>query len=207
MTKIAKQLLAVLILWQFAAGANAALVHADWQSTNDQLITVDTQSGLQWLSFSQTAIGHQQIRDQLATTYSGFRFATTQELLNLFTTYVPGLAPSGFMFGNDDTISSDLQFVMDSLNYNDDNMRFVNTCSHPSGCDPLGLGAGEGLSRNILFTDRSDSSFAVWFGDDADFVDTQALVRVPDPTTGQLFLVGTVIMLIISRAGRSRRTH
>jgi hypothetical protein len=111
------------------------------------------------------------------------------------------------MFGNDDVISSDLQFVMDNLDYDDDGMRFVNTCAHASGCDPIGLGAGEGLSRNILFTDRNDSSFAVWFGDDADFVGTQALVRVPDPTTGQLLLVGMAIMLVISCAGRLRREH
>jgi hypothetical protein len=172
------------------AHAQATLIHEDWHEAGDNLITRDTIGGLEWLNFSQTAASHQTVRDGLSTTYDGFRFATTQELLGLLLNYVPGLSPSGFMFGADAAIAADLQFVFDFLGYDDDQYRFVNTCDHAFGCKPSDFGGGIGLHRHILSVDASTSSFAIWFDNDIDFTQVQALVRVPEPGPAALFLVG-----------------
>lgn len=185
-------LVAVLI---FAANANATLVFEDWKTTSDSQITRDTVSGLEWLNFSQTTVGHQAVREGLHSTYDGFRFATTQELFGLFQNYVPGLDASGFMFGSDPQIADDLQYVMDSVGFDDERYLFVNTCAFASGCDSLGSGtAGDGLSKNILRSNPTEHIFAVWFGDDADFVLTQALVRVPEPGSMTLMMFGILAL-------------
>jgi hypothetical protein len=188
--------------------ANATLVFEDWTAPSDHLVTKDTISGLEWLNFSQTTTGHQAVRAGLQGTYDGFRFATTDELLGLFLNYVPGLDPGGFMFGSDPQISSDLQFVMDFLGYDDDQFLFVNTCAHATGCDPIGFGAGEGIGRHILRSDPASTAFAVFFGDDSDFTDVQALVRIPTPGTGGLFVIALAALAAFgSRARRKTSTR
>jgi hypothetical protein len=177
-------------------------VHSDWHTSGDQLVTSDTHSGLEWLNFSQTTTGHEVVRDGLATTYAGFRFATADELFGLFASYVPGLPTNGFMFGNDATISSELQFVMDSLGYDDAIYRFVNTCEYATGCDSLGFGAGKGIHRHILLADVDTSDFGVWFNDDIDFTQVQALVRVPEPDTLSLTLLAGLTLLVMNRTRR-----
>lgn len=178
----------------FASHADATLVFEDWKADSDNLVTKDTISGLEWLNFSQATIGHQAIRNSLHDVYDGFRFATTEELLGLFLNYVPQLSPTGFMFGTDAQIAADLQTVFDSLGYDDDIYSFVNTCVYPTGCDPLGFDAGDGISRNILSADPVASSFAVWFRNDNDFAQVQALVRIPEPTTAELLALGLIGM-------------
>ena len=199
---LARSALAALIALGAATNAGATLMHSDWQSSGDQFVTVDTNSGLQWLNFSQTAIGHQAVRDELTTVYSGFRFATASELLGLFASYVPALPSNGFMFGSNAAISAELQSVMDALGYDDATYRFVNTCEHATGCDPLGFGGGDGIHRHILGADVSNSSFGVFFNDDVDFTQVQALVRVPEPGALGLALLAGLTLVGVSRLRR-----
>jgi hypothetical protein len=200
MSSIMKSALAALVLGLTATSANATLVHSDWQTAGDQLITVDTNSGLQWLNFSQTTIGHQAIRDSLSTVYEGFRFANAGELFGLFSSYVPGIPTNGFLFGNNAKTASDLQFVMDALGYDDNAYRFVNTCEHATGCDPLGFGAGEGIHRHLLVADLNTSDFNVFFNDDIDFAQVQALVKeVPEPGSLGLALLAGFMLVAVGR--------
>lgn len=70
----------------FMGYANAALVSSDWNSANDNLITSDTTSGLEWLDLSQTyGMTLATASSQFGTTFSGFRFATHAEVLGLMT--------------------------------------------------------------------------------------------------------------------------
>lgn len=202
MKGLSKRVLVALILGCAATNAGATLVHSDWQAFGDQLVTIDTNSGLQWLSFSQTTIGHQAIRDELTDLYAGFRFATANELQGLFAGYVPSLPPNGFMFGNDATIAGQLQFVMDAVGYDDATYRFVNTCEFALGCDPLDFGAGKGIHRHNLGADIATSDFAVWFNNDIDFSQVQALVRVPEPGTFGLALLAGLTFVALNRKRR-----
>lgn len=195
---------AILIL--IASQAQATLIHKDWQNAGDQLITVDSDSGLEWLNFSQTATGHDTVRADLGTLYSGFRFATSSELQNLFSEYVSGIPGSGFLFGSNAGISAQLQFVMDALGYDDDTYRFVNTCEYATGCDPLGYGAGLGIHRHILTSDVATSNFAVWFNDDIDYAQVQALVRVPEPGTLGLAFIGVLALVALGARNHRRST-
>lgn len=197
-----KKVLAALTLGFSMTTANATLVLSDWQSTGDQLITVDTHSGLEWLNFSQTAIGHQAIRDELTTVYRGFRFATANELLGLFLTYVPEIPADGFLFGSDANIANGLQLVMDAIGYDDDTYRFVNTCENATGCDPLGFGAGDGIHRHLLAADLTTTNFSVFFNNDIDFAQAQALVKVPEPGTWGLALLAGLMLLTTNRTRR-----
>lgn len=195
-----RRLLLALLLACASTNASATLMHTDWRTAGDHFVTIDTVSGLEWLSFSQTTIGHEQIRSELDTTYAGFRFATADELLGLFSTYVPVLPASGFMFGNDATIASQLQMVMDALGYDDDTFLWVNTCEFATGCDPLGFGAGNGIRRHNLSTNLTTANFQIWFNNDNTFAEIQALVRVSEPGTFVLFGVGIFALLLLSRS-------
>ena len=65
---------------------NAVLVSADLYSTDDGLITIDTDTGLEWLDFSSTnAMSYNDISAQLTTggTWDGWRYATVQEIESL----------------------------------------------------------------------------------------------------------------------------
>ena len=202
MNRVMKRVLSALILGCAATNAGATLVHSDWQSQGDQLVTVDTNSGLQWLSFSQTTTGHQAVRDELDTLYAGFRFATASELQGLFTGYVPSLPANGFLFGNNPTTAGQLQFVMDAIGYADATFRFVNTCEFALGCDPLPFGGGLGIHRHLLSADVATSDFAVFFNDDIDFAQVQALVRVPEPGTFGLALLAGLTLFAVHRSRR-----
>ena len=66
--------------------ANAALIEVDLNATGDADITRDTDSGLEWLDLDLTFA---MTLTQAATTYSGWRVATTAEYNNLFSTIFP----------------------------------------------------------------------------------------------------------------------
>jgi len=67
--------------------ANAAVISLDWQNSNDNLITRDTTSGLDWLDLSLTnGSSFNQTMTQMGTSgqFNGFRYATTNEVENLW---------------------------------------------------------------------------------------------------------------------------
>lgn len=193
-----------LVLCCAATVANANLIHEDWRSAGDSLVTVDTHSGLEWLNFSQATIGHDQIRAELTTNYSGFRFATASELLELFSYYVPDLPSNGFWFGANPSDAAALQSVIDALGFDDDTFKFINTCEYATGCDALPFGGGNGLRRHILSVDLSTSQYGVFFNDDVDFTQVQALVRVPEPGSLELTIAGLAGLLACAHKRRRR---
>ncbi|MDC1287907.1 PEP-CTERM sorting domain-containing protein [Gammaproteobacteria bacterium] len=79
-------LISLALLGLSVSSVNAALSSIDWQSSGDNLLTVDD-TGLQWLDLSQT-IGqsYNQVLAQLGPggTLSGFRYATAAEVEGLW---------------------------------------------------------------------------------------------------------------------------
>ncbi|PHR88861.1 MAG: hypothetical protein COA78_36210 [Blastopirellula sp.] len=64
----------------------AAIVAADWQSSGDNKLTVDTATGLAWLDLTETfSLSYNAVSPLLASGQSldGFRFATAQEVHTL----------------------------------------------------------------------------------------------------------------------------
>lgn len=74
----------LLCVFLFVGKANAGLISNDWLSSGDSLITTDTSASLDWLDFSETyGMSLSTASNNLATTFSGFRFATHNEVLGL----------------------------------------------------------------------------------------------------------------------------
>ncbi len=69
---------------------NAAIISADWQTAGDNLITVDTGTGLRWLDLTETnATPFSTISSQLEQggLFEGFRYATVAEVINLWSKF------------------------------------------------------------------------------------------------------------------------
>ncbi len=70
--------------------ASAALIDADWMSSNDNLITTDTVSKLSWLDITVTAgLSRDEVLTQMETggSFYGFRYATSTEVIDLWGQY------------------------------------------------------------------------------------------------------------------------
>lgn len=78
-----------LTLSLFAAGsANAELVSSDWLSEGDNLVTLDTSTGIEWLDLTQTkGMSARQVLSD--SRFEGWRLATFEELIPLFQNYLP----------------------------------------------------------------------------------------------------------------------
>jgi hypothetical protein len=88
---------------------HAALIDADWMNLNDNLLTTDTDSHLSWLDLTQTA--GMSRNDVLAATdaggmFDGFRYATADEVIDLWSQYGITLIPATRVTANslDDNI-------------------------------------------------------------------------------------------------------
>lgn len=82
---------AALLVGATSFSSQAELVHADWKSTNDNLATYDTNTGLAWLKFNST-------RDQYVSSdfssFNGWRLATESEVMALWNSMFLGGYPS-----------------------------------------------------------------------------------------------------------------
>jgi len=81
-----KKFLAALSLAIAATASHAALISTDWNTAGDNLITLDTASGLEWLDLSQTY--NQTVAAVLPQTnagglFEGFRLALASEVHGL----------------------------------------------------------------------------------------------------------------------------
>lgn len=83
-------------LWKLASitlgmalsfNVNAALMSADWQTSGDNLLTIDSISGLSWLDLSESnGMSYNEVLSQLGEggIFEGFRYATTNEVIELW---------------------------------------------------------------------------------------------------------------------------
>lgn len=77
-------LLGTLFLFFSAFNAQAELVVTDWETEGDELIVIDTDTGYKWLNLAYTAgVSIDQVSSELATTYSGWKLATYDDVLTL----------------------------------------------------------------------------------------------------------------------------
>ncbi|WP_281561620.1 PEP-CTERM sorting domain-containing protein [Thalassomonas sp. RHCl1] len=68
----------------------ASFIESDWKEAGDNLTTLDTSTGLEWLDLSQTnARSYNWVEQYLPTTFETWRFATWQEVEALIDTALP----------------------------------------------------------------------------------------------------------------------
>jgi len=100
---------AVTFLTLSSASVSAALVSADWQTAGDNLITRDTESGLEWLDLTVTVnTSYNTITLQFGSggTYEGWALATHAQISVMFDhaggsgTYTGTSASHNIMFDN-----------------------------------------------------------------------------------------------------------
>ncbi len=84
------------------SAANATLISTDWQSSGDQLITIDNEAGLEWLDWSYTQNrSFLDVSSQFGVggEFEGFRYANKNELTTLYSNV-------GFTFPISDSVSN-----------------------------------------------------------------------------------------------------
>ena len=81
--------------------ASAGLISTDWKEANDELVTLDEATGIEWLDLTETmGLSINEVSELLDTTYLGWRLPTFDEVLNLYS-----------------NIDSDIAMSTDSMNF------------------------------------------------------------------------------------------
>ena len=73
-----------------STSVNAAIISVDWQSAGDNLITKDTNNGLEWLDLTATSSrSYNDISSKLGADqeFDGWRYATTTEISGFFDSF------------------------------------------------------------------------------------------------------------------------
>jgi hypothetical protein len=98
----------------FSIHASAALVSMDWKTSGDGLITHDTATGLDWLDLTQTNdMSRDYVLTQLVSDgqFAGMRYATTNEVLGLWSTIGIDLFDGAYYFGQDPLVAQATQLL------------------------------------------------------------------------------------------------
>ena len=81
-----------LTIGLLSASAQAAFVHTDWKTGGDQLATLDTETGIEWLKLTNTDMKSiNTVLSEINTTYSGWRLPSESEVRKLLTNVWTGL--------------------------------------------------------------------------------------------------------------------
>ena len=78
-----------------STSVDAAIISTDWQISGDNLITTDTESGLNWLDLTETnGLTYDYVSSQLSVggQFEGFRYATPDEVVALYYSFSINLA-------------------------------------------------------------------------------------------------------------------
>lgn len=182
--------------------ARAVLVEGDLVSSGDGMITLDTATGLEWLDV--TATTNMSALDVLASSFvttDGFRYATTSEVCDFYSTHVVTLSvcpPVNFdVFAVDSTAVLHLLGVTQGTSVNNgiyadlDGGSFYGTTSHQA------FGA-----TTILFV--SENGASVDFSHEE--IGSLLVRQVPEPNALLLLLLVSAAFLILTvvRMYRSR---
>lgn len=93
--------------------SNAALVNIDWKTTGDNLITRDTETGLEWLALNQTAeVSYTSIsyQSEEGGAFEGWAYASREQISSFFDA-AGGVAPyNGWSTLNDGVVDNLVQY-------------------------------------------------------------------------------------------------
>jgi hypothetical protein len=183
-----------------SANTQAVITKADWMVAGDELLLVDTRTGLEWLSHAQTRdLSYLEVLDALATTsqFEGFRVAVFGEIAGLFSSYgipVDDLDVFGGAF-YDEAESALIAQVIEDIGFG--TYSFFNYTFYFEPLDTelvlatllsadfAGLGGLIDVGGGFLMTD-SFSEYGTWL------VRETLATPVPEPDT--LWLVGVALL-------------
>ena len=211
---------AVVSLFLSTQTASAALLEADWLVPGDSKLTVDTNSGLEWLDLTETA--GLSMNEILAGTGGfasmGFRYATTTEVSGLF-------AAAGIVDTSGNSVAENAGPVIDLLLLLGTTFEFVSSGGNnifssgyhlpdsPSLSEATiasafqlqssgvpALNTENGLGSAVIGVSRSaDRDFSEWF-DGSYLVRETAVVPVP----AAIWLFGSGVLGLIGIAKRKK---
>jgi len=193
--------------------ANAAIMNADWKTPGDNLITQDTDSGLEWLDLTVTAnLSYDYVSNRLGPgqEFEGWRYATAEEVTGLW-----------------DAFGGDSNYYNGLSTQNNELFELIAPYWGDLLCQQTGCNTGEGYSfaytidsvdagfQNIALasdwveldwspTQDEFNSLYLYINDQSAYYDTgSALVRVistvPVPAAAWLFGSGLLGLIGIAR--------
>ena len=192
--------ISVLVL---SANVNAAVISVDWQSTGDNLMTRDTNSGLDWLDLTETnSMSYDTVSAQLGTggQFEGWRYATSAEVVTLWSNF--GVHLNQFYSGSGpfDPSIDDAARLLGNIWFE----------ARRSGSGLLGLTATTSSSGNRAWMGAYNSTSAVyytdgshWTSDYGSSVQTGSFLvqtsPVPVPAAVWLFGFGLIGLIGVAR--------
>lgn len=208
---------ALILLFLTIQPVSAALVEADWLVAGDSKLTVDTNSGFEWLDLTEsTGLSMNEVLSGVGGFLDmGFRYATTSEISELF-------AAAGISDTTGDSVPENVEPVIDLLLLMGITFEYVSSGGNnifssgyhlpdppdlsgrtlasafqliSSGNPPLNL--DDSLASAVIATSRSlDRDFSEWF--DGSYLVRETTV-VPLPAAFWLFVSGLLGLIGISK--------
>ena len=195
----------ILLTFCFSITAHAALIETDWAVTNDAALTLDSNTGLEWLDITVTAgLSYNDVVAELGVggAYEGFSFASSQQVAGLFSAVGLGEIPNvPELLGGGEQIQTLLGYWGVTWNLGTgERTEFLTS-------NTTGLLAGERFTGRVFWLEVGDTGVTTEYLARADSYANvtigSALVRtaspVPVPAAMWLFASGLVSLFGFSR--------
>lgn len=205
-----------------STGVSAEVVKGDWKSAGDNLSVVDTETGIEWLSLTQTdGLSIASVQSQLLSTFSGWRLPTEAEVSTMIknvtgfesdaaTVYGTQYASNTSKFINalGTTYQSNYLYSF-GLALSDEQSTITTSVyysgvSHSSQYNDYAIRKRQGVSDNINY---SHSSYGVYLVSDGgvtlssindpgiNAMNANSPANVPIPATALLFGLGGLLFM------------
>lgn len=99
------KLIPALSLALASMNASAGLTYSDWKEVGDKMVSLDTDTGLEWLDLTVTDNqSYTQVSELLSTTYKGWRLPTYDEVNHMISSHLTDTRASFYngLFGTTD---------------------------------------------------------------------------------------------------------
>ncbi len=178
--------------------ANANLIQATDPRFGLNSLTIDTTTGLGWLDVSLSAgLSYQQVLadTQPGGSFSGFRFATVQEVLNLYTS--AGIPGAGYYPLSTTAITSFLSLIGTTGTINGQpGVLALSATSLSAGvyCAPAIYGTGKSGVEEYWVNDGGYNSGGTAYGATTSYPDLGSwlVTNVPEPSAYALAIAGLI---------------
>ena len=208
------RLLGVVCACLSTFNANAAIVSVDWQTGGDNLITQDTDSGLEWLDLTVTAgMSFNDVTAQLGVggDYEGWRYATSAEVTGLWdafggdNNYYTGSwsTQNNGLFDAMAPYVGDLYCAANACTAGDGYSYWITSDVQGTGYHWVSLSYDDTQSINSSTSDLFSGSYQPVLDSYGVYITGSALVRdissVPVPAAAWLFGTGLVGLIGVAR--------
>ena len=189
-----------------STSVNAALVSVDWINADDNLITRDTISGLNWLDMTETNdMSYNFVNSQLGVggQFEGWRYASSEEAINLWGNFGINLAGSGL--GSSVGLNTGIVTATDF--FGDTSAEYSSQNTGSAGLVSDSPASGMHTAMGAYFNQPSNTSYyyqdSIIFGDDTHYLYYGSYLvqtsSVPVPAAAWLFGSGLLGLIGLAR--------